>query len=151
MNQGAVEKCQSHVDDAVSKGARLIAGGGVHERGGLFYQPTVLADVTPEMQISCEETFGPVASIASFDNEDEALELANDTEYGLVAYLFTHDNSRILRLSEYLEYGMVAVNCVKITGAPIPFGGFKQSGLGREGGHEGITEFTEVKYVCMAF
>ena len=151
MNQGAVEKCQSHVDDAVSKGARLIAGGGVHERGGLFYQPTVLADVTPKMQISCEETFGPVASIAAFDDEDTALELANHTEYGLVAYLFTHDNSRILRLSEYLEYGMVAVNCVKITGAPIPFGGFKQSGLGREGGHEGITEFTEVKYVCMAF
>ena len=151
MNQGAVEKCQSHVDDAVSKGARLLAGGGLHERGGLFYQPTVLADVTPEMQISCEETFGPVASIAAFDDEDEVLELANDTEYGLVAYLFTHDNSRILRLSEYLEYGMVAVNCVKITGAPIPFGGFKQSGLGREGGHEGITEFTEVKYVCMAF
>lgn len=151
MNQGAVDKCQSHVDDAVANGARLLTGGGLHERGGLFYQPTVLADVTPEMKISCEETFGPVASVAPFDSEDEALELANNTEYGLVAYLYTHDNSRILRLSEYLEYGMVAVNCVKITGAPIPFGGFKQSGLGREGGHEGITEFTEVKYVCMAF
>ena len=151
MNQGAVDKCQDHVDDAVSRGARLLTGGALHERGGLFYQPTVLAEVTPDMKISCEETFGPVASIAAFDSEEEALELANNTEYGLVAYLFTHDNPRILRLSEYLEYGMVAVNCVKITGAPIPFGGVKQSGLGREGGHEGITEFTEVKYVCMAF
>ena len=151
MNQSALDKCQDHVDDAVAQGARVLTGGDRHERGGLFYQPTVLADVTPQMKISCEETFGPVASVAAFDEEDEALRLANDTEYGLVAYLFTHDNSRILRLSEYLEYGMVAVNCVKITGAPIPFGGFKQSGLGREGGHEGITEFTEVKYVCMAF
>lgn len=151
MNRGAVDKCQEHVDDAVANGARLLAGGGPHERGGLFYQPTVLADVTPRMKISNEETFGPVAAITPFDGEEEALELANDTEYGLVAYLFTHHNPRILRLSEYLEYGMVAVNCVKITGAPIPFGGFKQSGLGREGGHEGITEFTEVKYVCMAF
>jgi aspartate-semialdehyde dehydrogenase len=150
MNEAAVAKCQEHVDDAVAQGAHLLAGGGRHERGGLFYQPTVLADVTPAMKISCEETFGPVASIAPFDGEDEVLELANDTEYGLVAYVFTHHNPRILHLSEYLEYGMVAVNCVKITGAPIPFGGFKQSGLGREGGHEGITEFTEVKYVCMA-
>lgn len=151
MNRGAVDKCQEHVDDAVAQGARLLAGGGLHENGGLFYQPTVVADVTPQMKISREETFGPVAAIAPFDDEEEALELANNTEYGLVAYLFTHHNPRILRLSEYLEYGMVAVNCVKITGAPIPFGGFKQSGLGREGGHEGITEFTEVKYVCMAF
>ncbi len=151
MNQGAIDKCQAHVDDAVANGARVLTGGGLHERGGLFYQPTVLADVTPAMTISCEETFGPVAAITPFDSEDEALELANETEYGLVAYLYSHDNGRILRLSEYLEYGMVAVNCVKITGAPIPFGGFKQSGLGREGGHEGITEFTEVKYVCMAF
>lgn len=150
MNQGAIDKCQSHVDDATSKGARLLTGGDLHELGGLFYQPTVLADVTPDMKISSEETFGPVAAISSFTDEDEALALANGTEYGLVAYLFTHNNSRILRLSEYLEYGMVAVNGVKITGAPIPFGGFKQSGLGREGGHEGITEFTEVKYVCMA-
>ena len=151
MNQAAVDKCQAHVDDAVARGARLVTGGGPHARGGLFYRPTVLADVTPQMRISREETFGPVASVTAFDDEHEALALANDTEYGLVAYLFTHDNPRILRLSEYLEYGMVAVNCVKITGAPIPFGGVKQSGLGREGGHEGITEFTEVKYVCMAF
>jgi len=150
MNQGAIDKCRNHVDDALSNGARVLTGGDVHERGGLFYQPTVLADVTPDMKISCEETFGPVAAVSPFTDEDQALELANGTEYGLVAYLFTHDNSRILRLSEYLEYGMVAVNGVKITGAPIPFGGFKQSGLGREGGHEGITEFTEVKYVCMA-
>jgi len=150
MNQGAIDKCQSHVDDATGCGARLLTGGGPHERGGLFYQPTILADVSPDMKISCEETFGPVAAVSPFTDENEALELANGTEYGLVAYLFTHDNSRILRLSEYLEYGMVAVNGVKITGAPIPFGGFKQSGLGREGGHEGITEFTEVKYVCMA-
>lgn len=151
MNEAAIAKAQEHVDDAKANGARVLSGGGPHDLGGLFFQPTVLADVTPAMKISCEETFGPVASIASFATEEQALELANDTEYGLVAYLYSHDNGRILRLSEYLEYGMVAVNCVKITGAPIPFGGFKQSGLGREGGHEGITEFTEVKYVCMAF
>lgn len=150
MNERAVEKCQAHVDDAVKHGARVLAGGGPHELGGLFFEPTVLADASASMAISCEETFGPVAAIQPFTDEDEVVRQANDTEYGLVAYLFTRDNSRALRVMEQLEYGMVAVNAVKITGAPIPFGGVKQSGLGREGGRHGIDEFTELKYVCMA-
>ncbi len=150
MNQAAIDKAQAHVDDALGRGARLLTGGQRHALGGLFYQPTVLADATPEMTISREETFGPVAAIASFDDDDEVIRRANDTEYGLVAYLYTNDSARALRLSQRLEYGMVAVNAVKITGAPVPFGGHKQSGLGREGGREGIEEFTELQYVCMA-
>jgi len=150
MNQAAVDKAQAHVDDAIAHGARLLTGGQGHALGGLFYQPTVLADATPEMLISCEETFGPVAAVTSFQDDDEVIRRANDTEYGLVAYLYTNDSTRALRLSQRLEYGMVAVNAVKITGAPVPFGGHKQSGLGREGGREGIEEFTELQYVCMA-
>lgn len=150
MNEAAVAKSEEHVQDAVAGGARLLCGGERHELGGLFFQPTVLADVGNDMKISCEETFGPVAAVQPFTDEAEVVRRANNTEYGLVAYLYTRDNGRVLRLSEELEYGMVAVNTVKITGAPIPFGGFKQSGLGREGGRQGIEEFTELKYVCMA-
>lgn len=148
MNEKAVAKCQEHVDDAVSKGARLLAGGGLHERGGLFFQPTLLADVTPEMKIYREETFGPVAAVCSFASEEEVVHRANDTEYGLAAYLYTQDHGRVKRLTSQLEYGMVAVNRVKMTGAPIPFGGMKQSGLGREGSRHGMEEFTEIQYVC---
>lgn len=150
MNEPAVAKAQAHVDDAVAQGARLLAGGDSHELGGLFYQPTVLADVDASMRISREETFGPVAAVARFTDEDEIVARANDTEYGLVAYVFTENGRRGLRMSERLDYGMVAVNAVTITGAPVPFGGVKQSGLGREGGHHGITEFMELKYICMA-
>lgn len=150
MNEAAVAKSEEHVQDAVAGGARLLCGGQRHELGGLFFQPTVLADVSADMKISCEETFGPVAAVQPFTDEAEVVRRANNTEYGLVAYLYTRDNARVLRLSEQLEYGMVAVNTVKITGAPIPFGGVKQSGLGREGGRHGIDEFTELKYVCMA-
>jgi aspartate-semialdehyde dehydrogenase len=150
MNRAAVDKAQAHVDDAVANGARLLTGGASHELGGLFFQPTVLADATPQMRISHEETFGPVAAVASFNDDGEVVDRANDTDYGLVAYLYTNDSARAMRLSQRLEYGMVAVNAVKITGAPVPFGGVKQSGLGREGGREGIEEFTELQYVCMA-
>jgi succinate-semialdehyde dehydrogenase len=150
INAAALAKTTEHVMDAVSKGARLMAGGSAHQRGGLFYTPTVLADVTPAMKIMHEETFGPVAAILAFDDEAEVVAAANDNEYGLVAYVFTRDLSRAHRLSGALEYGMVAVNTAKLTGAPIPFGGVKQSGLGREGSRHGIDEYTELKYTCMA-
>jgi acyl-CoA reductase-like NAD-dependent aldehyde dehydrogenase len=149
MNQAAVEKCEEHVQDALDKGARLLCGGARHALGGLFFQPTVLADVTPEMKIAQEETFGPVAALMPFDGEAEAIELANATDYGLAAYLFTEDYRRIWRVSDRLAFGMVGVNTPKMTGAPIPFGGVKQSGLGREGSRYGLDDYTELKYVCL--
>ncbi|WP_377811275.1 NAD-dependent succinate-semialdehyde dehydrogenase (plasmid) [Azospirillum sp. A29] len=149
MNGRAVDKCARHVRDALDRGARCLTGGEVHPAGPLFYRPTVLADVAPDSLILREETFGPVAAILPFDDEAEAVARANDTDYGLVAYLVTRDSGRILRLSRALHYGMVAVNRVKITGAPVPFGGVKQSGLGREGSRHGMEAFTELKYVCL--
>lgn len=143
-------KSQDHVADALAKGACLHTGGGQHQLGGLFFEPTILSDVTPEMKIFYEETFGPVAAIIPFAEEDTVIEQANDTEYGLIAYVYTENLSRALRVSGALEYGMVAINTPKITGAPIPFGGVKQSGTGREGSHLGILEYTEPQYVCMA-
>ena len=148
MNEGAVEKQKQQVKDALDRGARLLCGGQQHEAGPLFYQPTVLADVPANAEIFHQETFGPVAAIAPFDTEDEAVQRANETEYGLVAYVHTEDPRRIYRLSRALQYGMVAVNRTKVTGAPIPFGGMKQSGLGREGARLGMEAFMEVKYVC---
>ncbi|HET6630734.1 MAG TPA: NAD-dependent succinate-semialdehyde dehydrogenase [Woeseiaceae bacterium] len=149
MSRRAVEKCQAHVDDACAKGARLLTGGRSHPRGGTFYEPTVLADLSDDMQIWSEETFGPVAAIAPFDGEQQALSLANDTEYGLAAYVYTHDLQRALRVSEALQYGMVAVNRTRFTGAPVPFGGVKQSGLGREGSRHGLDEYLDIHYVCI--
>jgi aspartate-semialdehyde dehydrogenase len=148
MNLDALNKQIEQVEDAVASGARLLTGGAKHDAGELFYQPTVLADVPAEARIFREETFGPVAGIAPFDSEDEALARANDTEYGLVAYVHAENAHRIYRLTRALQYGMVAVNRTKVTGAPIPFGGMKQSGLGREGARLGMEAFTEVKYVC---
>ncbi|OWU76945.1 succinate-semialdehyde dehydrogenase [Loktanella sp. 22II-4b] len=148
MNEKAVAKQEAHVADALARGARLLCGGARHAKGPLFYQPTVLADVPAEAAILHEETFGPVAAIIPFDTEEEVTTRANDTEYGLVAYLHTQDPRRIYRLSRALQFGMVAVNRTKVTGAPIPFGGFKQSGLGREGSRFGLEAFTEIKYVC---
>ncbi|MGN6463907.1 MAG: NAD-dependent succinate-semialdehyde dehydrogenase [Rhizobiaceae bacterium] len=148
MNERAVAKQVEQVEDAVKKGARCLVGGKGHPAGRLFFEPTVLADVPADALIMHEETFGPVAAIAAFDGEEEVLKRANDTEYGLVAYLHTNDPRRIYRGSRALQYGMVAVNRTKVTGAPIPFGGMKQSGLGREGARLGMEAFTEVKYVC---
>lgn len=148
MNEAAVRKQEEHVADALSRGARLLTGGGRDSRGPLFFQPTVLANVPPDALIFHEETFGPVAAIAPFDTEVEAVTIANATEYGLVAYLHSRDPRRIYRLSRALQFGMVAVNRTKVTGAPIPFGGMKQSGLGREGSRHGLEAFTDIKYVC---
>jgi aspartate-semialdehyde dehydrogenase len=148
MNAGAVAKQEEHVKDALARGARLLTGGERHEAGPLFFQPTVLADVPEDALIMQEETFGPVAAIAPFDTEEEVVARANATEYGLVAYVHTQDPRRIYRVSRSLTFGMVAVNRTKVTGAPIPFGGMKQSGLGREGARFGLEEFTEIKYVC---
>ena len=148
MNEKAIRKQEEHVADAMEKGANLACGGKRHELGSLFYEPTVLIDVPDEADIMSEETFGPVAAIAPFDTENEVIACANDTEYGLIAYLHSLDPRRIYRLSRALQYGMVAVNRTQVTGAPIPFGGRKQSGLGREGARLGMEEFTEIKYVC---
>jgi len=148
MNARAVAKQEDHVADALERGARLLVGGKRSPLGDLFYEATVLADVPTDAKIFHEETFGPVAAIAPFDGEAEAIRIANDTEYGLVAYLHTQDPRRIYRASRSLQFGMVAVNRTKVTGAPMPFGGMKQSGLGREGARHGLEAFTDIKYVC---
>ena len=149
MHERAIAKVEGQVADAVSRGARLLAGGARHACGPLFYRPTLLADVPDDALVMREETFGPVAAVTPFDAEDEVLARANASEYGLVAYLVTENGARQRRLAGALDYGMVAVNRVKITGAPVPFGGVKQSGLGREGSRHGLEAFTDLKYVCL--
>ncbi len=148
MNEKAVAKQVEQVEDAVAKGAKLLCGGNVPAQGPLFFEPTVLADVPADALIMSEETFGPVAAIVPFDSEDEVVERANASEYGLVSYVHSLNPRRIYRLSRALQTGMVAVNRTKVTGAPIPFGGMKQSGLEREGSRLGLEAFTEIKYVC---
>ncbi|CUX39359.1 NAD-dependent succinate-semialdehyde dehydrogenase [Agrobacterium deltaense] len=142
------EKCRQQIAQALSSGARLVCGGQDSPLGGNFVTPTVLADVTEDMLIAREETFGPVAAILPFADEREVVRRANATEMGLAAYVYTNDLGRAMRLTDQLEYGMVAVNTPKFTGAPIPFGGWKQSGLGREGSRHGLMEYLEPKYVC---
>jgi aspartate-semialdehyde dehydrogenase len=149
INGATIAKSAEHIADAIAKGASVVEGGTPHPRGGLFFTPTVLVGITQDMKIMSEETFGPVAAIIPFDDEDEVVQMANATEYGLAAYVFTRDLSRALRVTDALEYGMVAINTMKMTGPPIPFGGIKQSGLGREGSRHGIDEYTEMKYVCI--
>ncbi|MDP9587726.1 UNVERIFIED_ORG: aspartate-semialdehyde dehydrogenase [Shinella zoogloeoides] len=149
MHERAVAKVEEQVADAVARGATLLTGGSRHPAGPLFYTPTLLAGVTDDALIMREETFGPVAGISVFDSEAEVVARANDTEYGLVAYVVTENGARQMRLARALEYGMVAINRVKITGGPIPFGGWKQSGLGREGSRHGMEAFTELKYLCI--
>jgi aspartate-semialdehyde dehydrogenase len=148
MNDRAVRKQEEHVADALAHGATLACGGKRDPLGPLFFQPTVLMDVPDAAAIMHEETFGPVAAITPFDTEEEVVARANATEYGLIAYLHCHDPRRIYRMTRALQFGMVAVNRTKVTGAPIPFGGVKQSGLGREGARRGMEEFMEIKYVC---
>ncbi len=149
-NRAAFAKSAEHVADALAKGARLVSGGVPAAADTLFFPPTVLADVSPDMRIMREETFGPVAAILPFSGEPAVVHAANDTEYGLVAYIFTRDLSRAHRMADALDYGMVAINTMKLTGAPIPFGGVKQSGFGREGSRHGIDDYTELKYICIA-
>jgi succinate-semialdehyde dehydrogenase/glutarate-semialdehyde dehydrogenase len=145
----ALAKVEAHVADAVEKGARVLTGGKRHAKGGTFFEPTVLADVTPAMRCAREETFGPVAPLFKFANEDEAIALANATEYGLASYFYARDLGRVWRVAEALEYGMVGVNVGLIANEVAPFGGVKQSGIGREGSKYGIEEYLETKYVCL--
>lgn len=148
INEAAVAKAERHVADAVAGGARVVHGGGRHALGGCYFQPTVLAGVPDTAHIASEETFSPVTPLMSFDTESEAIAKANDTEFGLAAYFYSTDTSRIWRVSEALEAGMVGVNCGVMSNEVAPFGGVKQSGLGREGSHYGIDEYLEQKYVC---
>lgn len=149
IDAAAVEKVEEHVADALAKGARLVSGGRRHALGGQFYEPTILADVTTAMKVAVEETFGPVAPVFRFKTEEEALAMANDTEFGLAAYFYSRDIGRVWRVSEGIESGIVGVNVGIISNEVAPFGGVKQSGLGREGSKYGIEDFLEVKYLCM--
>jgi succinate-semialdehyde dehydrogenase/glutarate-semialdehyde dehydrogenase len=145
----ALAKVGEHVADALSKGASLLTGGRAHALGGTFYEPTVLTNVTPSMQLAREETFGPVAPLFKVESEAEAVRLANDTEFGLAAYVYTRDLARSWRVTEALEYGIVGLNTGLISTEVAPFGGVKESGIGREGSKYGILEFTELKYICV--
>ncbi|RBI85663.1 succinate-semialdehyde dehydrogenase (NADP(+)) [Rhodosalinus halophilus] len=147
INEGAVKKVREHISDATAKGAKIVLGG-EDDLPGAFLRPTVLAGVTQEMAVATEETFGPLAPLFRFETEEEAIALANDTIYGLASYFYARDISRITRVQEGLEYGIVGVNTGLISTEVAPFGGVKQSGLGREGGHYGVEEFLEVKYIC---
>ncbi|WP_199901725.1 NADP-dependent succinate-semialdehyde dehydrogenase [Herbaspirillum sp. B65] len=149
INEQAVKKVEQHVADALAKGARVLLGGKRHALGHGFFEPTVLADVTPAMQVAREETFGPMAPLFRFKTDDEALALANDTEFGLASYFYSRDIGRIWRVAEGLESGMVGINTGLISNEVAPFGGVKQSGLGREGSHYGIDDYLVVKYLCM--
>ncbi len=150
INEAAVQKVESHIADAVEKGARIVTGGKRHAMGHSFFEPTLLADVTTEMAVASEETFGPVAPLFRFSSEEEAIQMANDTEFGLAAYFFARDVGRIWRVSEELEYGIVGVNTGIISTEVAPFGGIKESGQGREGSKYGIEDYLEIKYTCIA-
>ena len=149
INADGLAKVEEHVADAIAHGAKVATGGKRHALGGTFYEPTVLTEVTPDMKVFSEETFGPVAPLFRFSTDAEVIELANRTEFGLASYFYSRDIGRIWRVAEALEYGMVGVNTGLITTEVAPFGGVKQSGLGREGSKYGIDEYLEVKYVCM--
>src|SRR5438445_4651972 len=148
IDDAAIQKVESHIRDAQSKGAKVLVGGHRHALGGRFFEPTVLTDATPQMAVAREETFGPVAPLFRFKTEAEAITLANDTEFGLAAYFYGRDIARVWRVAEALEYGIVGINSGLISTEVAPFGGVKESGLGREGSKYGIDEFVEIKYMC---
>jgi succinate-semialdehyde dehydrogenase / glutarate-semialdehyde dehydrogenase len=149
INMSAVEKVEEHIADALKKGARVLCGGKRHELGGTFFQPTVLADVTSAMTVAREETFGPLAPLFRFKTEEEAIRIANDTEFGLAAYFYCRDIGRVWRVAEAVEYGIVGINTGLISTTVAPFGGMKESGFGREGSKYGMDDFLEIKYLCM--
>jgi succinate-semialdehyde dehydrogenase/glutarate-semialdehyde dehydrogenase len=150
IDASGLAKVESLVSDAVSQGAEVVTGGATDTQGALYYQPTVIKNLTPSMRIMHEEIFGPVAALFAFTNEAEAIRMANDTEFGLAAYFYTRDTNRIFRVSEALEYGMVGVNTGLMSSEVAPFGGIKQSGFGREGSQHGIDEYLSTKYTCLA-
>ena len=149
IDMAAVEKVEAHIADATAKGAKVLTGGKRHHLGGTFFEPTVLADVTCDMAVAREETFGPVAPLFRFQTEEQAIAMANDTEFGLAAYFYARDIGRVWRLSGALEYGIVGINTGIISTEVAPFGGVKESGIGREGSRYGIDDFLEIKYLCM--
>jgi succinate-semialdehyde dehydrogenase / glutarate-semialdehyde dehydrogenase len=149
INQAAIEKVETLVGDAVKEGAKVLTGGTLDTAGPLFYRPSVVGDVTPDMEIVREEIFGPVAALVRFDTETDAIGLANDTPFGLAAYLFSRNLSRAWRVAEKLDAGMVGVNEGIFSNEVVPFGGVKESGLGREGAAEGLEEYLEIKYICL--
>jgi len=149
IDMNAVEKVEEHIADAVAKGARVVCGGKRHELGQSFFEPTVLADVTGDMAVAREETFGPVAPLFRFSTEEEAIRMANATEFGLAAYFYTRDIGRVWRVAEAVEYGIVGINTGLISTTVAPFGGMKESGFGREGSKYGVDDFLEIKYLCM--
>jgi succinate-semialdehyde dehydrogenase / glutarate-semialdehyde dehydrogenase len=149
IDMNAVVKVEEHIADAVAKGARIVLGGKRHELGGSFFQPTILADVTPDMIVAREETFGPLAPLFRFTTDEEAIRMANDTEFGLASYFYSRDIGRIWRVAEALEYGIVDINAGIISSTVAPFGGVKESGIGREGSKYGVEDFLEIKYLCM--
>jgi succinate-semialdehyde dehydrogenase/glutarate-semialdehyde dehydrogenase len=148
IDDAAVAKVESHIQDATGKGAKVLLGGKRHRLGGRFFEPTILTDVTPAMAVAREETFGPVAPLFRFDTEAEAIALANDTEFGLASYFYGKDLTRVWRVAEALEYGIVGINTGIISTEVAPFGGVKESGLGREGSKYGMDEYLEIKYLC---
>ncbi len=150
IDAAAIRKVTEHIDDAVSKGAQIVLGGKPHPCGALFFEPTIVKDVTAEMQVAKEETFGPLAPVFKFETEEEVIAYANDTEFGLASYFYTQDLGRAMRVSDALAYGMVALNTGILSNEVAPFGGIKQSGLGREGSKYGIEDYLEIKYVLLA-
>ena len=150
INEAAVAKVEEHIADALAGGGQIVTGGKRHALGGTFFEPTVVTGVTPEMKVSTEETFGPLAPLFRFETEEEVIALANNTIFGLASYFYARDIGRITRVQEALEYGMVGVNTGLISTEVAPFGGVKQSGLGREGSHHGIEDYLEMKYICLA-
>jgi succinate-semialdehyde dehydrogenase/glutarate-semialdehyde dehydrogenase len=152
IDLNAIDKVREQIDDAISKGGKILQGGNRADiADGYYFEPTIIANAADEMLCMKEETFGPLAPVATFKTEEEVLERANNTQYGLAAYAYTESLSRAIRISEKLEYGIVGLNDALPTVAQAPFGGFKESGMGREGGHYGIDEYLEVKYVSIAF
>jgi len=150
IEASAMDKVRTHIKDATDKGAKILTGGKAHDLGGLFFQPTILTGVTQDMAVATEETFGPLAPLFKFDTVDEVIEMANDTIFGLAAYFYANDLSNVYKVAEALEYGIVGVNTGIISTEVAPFGGVKQSGLGREGSHHGIEDYLEMKYICLS-